>query len=118
MKDKDNENINNSVEGMVPERGIGSYDGPEDIDSYREYTKAIALEPSVFDSQQDYVNQMWQKVSTSSSDVVRDDENLVNPRWGLPRYSQYRTAIPMSDVRMMPTEYPTQMPESNPYLIN
>ena len=96
------------------------------IDDPNEYNKVVSdldeqwdpavesLEPGVFDSHKEFVEDAY--VSTqgpNSANVERDDAQDVNKRWGLKRVD-YTSAISHDDARTVSSEYPDQLAATVP----
>ena len=95
-----------------------NYEDLKKIDGYKDYNEVIkyaSLEPSVFDSHQNYSNELGITNTGASAMAVRSDPNDVVQWVGLrrPDYS----ASSMGDVRTDHSEFPDQMRENSNYLI-
>lgn len=84
--------------------GVDRYSSWNDIAQYQ------SLEPEVYASHQQWVQDANQSTTGASIQTLRDDPNDVNPQWGLFRRTYQANGGAQSDARVDNSEYVDQMP--------
>lgn len=87
-----------------------------EYDDYSTVAKYQALEPEVFDSHEQYADQVGVANSGASNMTVRSDPNDVVPWVGL-RRPEYHKTFAKSDARQVHSEYSDQMFSKTRYLL-
>jgi hypothetical protein len=83
-------------------------DIPTDYDPAR-----MSLEPGVYTSHKNFVEDAYVSATgANATNVIRDDTNEINPRWGLRRVD-YNTVYSGDNARIVSSEFPDQMIQMN-----
>lgn len=81
--------------------------------TYSDFLLNAGIEKTVMDSHRQFVDEIQHKTTGASTETVRDDDNDVNPRWGL-RKTNYFDATAGADARVTSSEDPRQMYQWKP----
>lgn len=93
------------------EEFLSSRTGSVSQDSYD--PSEVGVEQAVVDSHREFVDEAYNSTQgANATDVIRDDTNEVNPRWGLRRVD-YTTTFSDSDARTVSSESPDQVEQPN-----
>lgn len=95
------------------EKDLEKFLGTETVTPADYDPAAVGLEQSVLDSHKQFTDEAYAYAhGANATDIIRDDPNEVNRRWGLRRVD-YDTAVSGADARVVSSEDPHQVHQAH-----
>jgi hypothetical protein len=88
-----------------------------EYDDWNQMAAAMALEPEVFDSHNEYTNELNYAVTAGAKMGVRTDPNDVNNWVGFRRPNYHEASSPDDTARQVPSSYVDQYEKNRPFLL-